>query len=174
MTLHEFTIYLDRQPTDEDLDTLFEAGFDDSQPEVGNGRGMIHVTREADTLANAILSAVDQAETSGFHVTGVEDEDLHSLKTLAERLGRSYESVRLLATGKRGPGGFPHPVGADGWTLYSWAAVADWATAHLGEPINADPRSRTIAAADHLLRARTLVPNLNDLAPLLEHHKAAA
>lgn len=43
MTLFEFSVYLDRQPTDEEQDALYEAGFDDSVVEVTQGRGIIHV-----------------------------------------------------------------------------------------------------------------------------------
>lgn len=172
MTLQEFTIYLDRQPTGEELDALYEAGFDDSAPETGNGHGLIHVSREADTLTAAILSAVEDAQRAGFTVVGIEDEDLITLKTIAERTGRTYESIRLLSTGKRGPGGFPPPLSGDGWALYSWTAVAVWLREHLGEDATSDEHARIIAAADHLLRARALVDDLTPLVSLTQRHAA--
>ncbi|WIY83714.1 hypothetical protein [Propionimicrobium sp. PCR01-08-3] len=166
MPLQEFTIHLDRQPTDDELDLLYEVGFDDSSPEIGNGRAMIHVTREADNLIDAILSAVEQIQTAGFRATAIEDEDLVSLKTIAERVGRSYESVRLLSTGKRGPGRFPPSLSGDGWSMYSWAAVSTWFAQHYDTAAETDERVRVLAAADLLLRARALVPDLGPLAKL--------
>ncbi|WOF23867.1 hypothetical protein N8K70_04065 [Microbacterium betulae] len=166
MSLHEFTVYLDRQPADEEFDALFDAGLDDTTPETNNGRGLLHVARDADTLASAILSVVDDIAKAGFHVVGIEDEDLVSLKTIAARLGRTPESVRLLSTGKRGPGNFPAPLTGDGWSLYSWTAVASWFAQNLGDDTAADEHTRIIAAANHLVRARALVPDLAPLAAL--------
>ncbi|MCL2467106.1 MAG: hypothetical protein FWF02_03355 [Micrococcales bacterium] len=164
MELHEFTIYLDRPPVDEEYDALYEAGFDDSTPGTHGGRGVIHVHRRCESLAEAIISAWLDAARAGFRVVALEDEDLVSLKTVAQRVGRTYESVRLLANGKRGPGGFPPVQSGDGWTLVSWAATADWFATHYGADVTSDEHARTIAAADHLLRARALGI---DLAPLV-------
>ena len=172
MPEHEFTAYLDRQPTDEELDLLYEAGFADSTPEIGNGRGLIHVTREAPTLTDAIISVVGDAARAGFTVIGLADEDLVPLRTVAQRVGRSYEAVRLYAAGKSGPGAFPPVSGTDGWTLVSWTAAADWFRTRLGIDLPDDERSRTLAAADHLLRAAALGIDLTPLRPLTAPHAA--
>jgi len=162
----EFTVYLDRQPTDDELDLLYEAGFDDSMPEVGHGRGLIHVCREAETLADAITSTISNAATAGFSVVAIEDEDLVGLRTIATRLGYTDAYVRMLASGKRGPGGFPVATSGDGWSLHSWTEVARWARENLDANLPAeDDRSRILALADHLLRARALAVGAD--APLL-------
>ncbi|MCL2089721.1 MAG: hypothetical protein FWH11_00590 [Micrococcales bacterium] len=166
MAPHEFTIFLDRAPSDEEYDVLYEVGFDDSTPGTHAGRGLIHVHREAESLVEAIISVCLDAVRAGFQVVALEDEDLVSLKTVAERVGRTYESVRLLAHGKRGPGGFPPVQSGDGWTLVSWAATADWFRQHYGTDVTSDERERTLAAADHLLRARALGIDLTPLVPL--------
>ncbi|MCL2464043.1 MAG: hypothetical protein FWF28_03085, partial [Micrococcales bacterium] len=95
--------------------------------------------------------------------------DLVSLRTVAARLGRSYESVRLYATGKRGDGSFPPVVSADGWSLVSWQAVAVWAREHLHLDTETSEQERTLAAANHLLAARALTPAIERarLAPLV-------
>jgi predicted DNA-binding transcriptional regulator AlpA len=65
------------------------------------------------------------------------DQDLVSIPDIAERTDRSRESVRLLVEAKRGPGGFPAPVGTvgDGIRVWPWASVLDWVTNTLGEDL---------------------------------------
>lgn len=71
-----------------------------------------------------------------------------------------------MANGSRGPAGFPVPLSGDGWSLYSWAAVTDWLRSNYGSTEDVDERTRTIAAADHLIRARILLADLTPLAGL--------
>jgi hypothetical protein len=116
------------------------------------------VTREADSLSAALVSVFQDAERSGFVVVGVQQQDLVSLKTMAQRMGRSYEGLRLIAQGRRGPGGFPAPISGDGWPLYSYAGVCEWFHRNYGTaPTVDDDDDRVLAAADHLFRARALV-----------------
>lgn len=98
MAVREFTVVLDRAPTGDEFDALFEAGLDDTTPEIDDGRGYLHVAREASSLAGALSSVVADARRAGFDVVGVQTEDLVPLKTVAARLGRSYESLRLLTS----------------------------------------------------------------------------
>lgn len=112
MPTFEFTVALDRAPADDDFDRLFDAGLDDTTPETRDGRGVLNVAREAASMSAAIVSVARDVASAGFQVVDVVDDDLVSLKTVAQRTGRSYESVRLLATGKRGPGGFLGPCPA--------------------------------------------------------------
>lgn len=157
MATYEFTVFLDRPLADSDYDKLFEAGLDDTAPGTHDGRGFLDVAREAPSLTEAIVSVASDAENAGFAVVGVEENDLVPLKTIAARIGRTYESVRLLALGKRGPGNFPPPLSGDGWALYSWANVAAWFAASYGTTAAASENDRIIAAAGHILRARALV-----------------
>jgi hypothetical protein len=93
------------------------------------------VVREAPSLVDAIVQAVHEVESLGhlgLRVVGIHCEDLASLRDIAQRVGRTYESVRLLAVGKRGPGGFPAPLSTGQWALYSWAEVSAWFAIHYG------------------------------------------
>ncbi|MCU1478971.1 MAG: hypothetical protein JWQ64_3664 [Subtercola sp.] len=130
MQLYEFTVLLDRSLDDDDYKRLYEAGLDDTTPGVENGQGFLMVSRQAESLPRAVVSIADDAQRAGFAIVGVRDEDLLSLRTIAARVGRSYESLRLLAAGKRGPGGFPASPSTDGWAVYSWVAVARWFEQH--------------------------------------------
>jgi hypothetical protein len=51
-----------------------------------------------------------------------------SVSVIAERVGRTRESVRLVADDKRGPGGFPAPLGVvrDGTRVWPWSVVPEW------------------------------------------------
>ncbi|WP_280306557.1 hypothetical protein [Nocardia neocaledoniensis] len=158
MSAHEFTLVLDRTPSEDELDVLYEAGLDDSTPEFGQRAvPVLHVHRDADSLASAIISAVGQVEIAGFAVVGVRTEDLVTLKTIGARTKRSYEAVRRLANGERGPGGFPAAMSGDGYALYSWTEVARWFAEHYGIPDATTSYDRIVAAADHLVRARHLL-----------------
>lgn len=172
MPTYEFTVALDRAPSDDDFDRLFDAGLDDTTPETRDGRGVLNVARDAATISAAIVSVVRDIERAGFRAVAIEEDDLVSLKTIAQRTGRSYESLRLLASGKRGPGGFPEPLSGDGWALYSWAQVADWYSSNYGAdelPAVTDDQ-RVVAAASLMLRAvETAGPAVPDLLALVSH-----
>ncbi len=62
------------------------------------------------------------------------DPDLVSVSDIARRVGRTRESVRLLVDGKRGPGGFPPPLGVvgEGIRVWQWSAVLEWFDQVLG------------------------------------------
>ena len=59
MSNQEFTLVVDHRLTDEELDRLFEAGGDDTAPELQADRTVIRFDREADSLAAALLSGLD-------------------------------------------------------------------------------------------------------------------
>jgi len=156
-----FTLRLNREPTDEELDMLYEAGCDDAAPE----GALLHFDRAADTLLHAVVSASDDvARVPGLWSVGVVRQDVVSLREIASRLDRTYESARLLAEGKRGPGGLPAPVIDIGSSkLYLWVDVERWAHHSAGLPtrsgIEAD---QDLTLADALLTVRA---RLKDASP---------
>lgn len=166
MTDHEFTLVLDRSPSDNEIEALYEAGLNDASLEHGPVESLAHFSRDADTLTDAVLSAVHQLEHTGFDVVAVQSQDTVTLKDIAERIGRSYESVRLLTTGERGPGAFPPALSSGGWSLYSWAQVADWLRNAGIVEADVSHYDRQIAIADHLVRARAMMRADADTADL--------
>jgi hypothetical protein len=152
--MFEFVFVLERVASDDDVDALFDAGCDDATPETRGGTSLLAFARVADHMSTAIVSALRDVESVGLRVASVESDDLVAVKEIAERTGRSAESVRLLAHGERGPGGFPAPMSAGGWTLYSWAQVARWFSESVGVTFEYD---RIVAAADLLVRARAML-----------------
>lgn len=161
MSTHEFTFVVDHRLSDEEIEALFDR-IDDVTPEREQARTLLGFDRAGDSLAAALVSALHDVESVGLAVGSVRSEDLVTLKEIGVRTRRSYESVRLLAAGRRGPGGFPGPMAADGWNLYSWAQVRQWFARHypsseLDSELLTVEHDRLIAAADHLVRARALM-----------------
>ena len=161
MKTYEFTFVVDHRLSEDEVDGLFDRA-DDVTPEREQARTLLGFDRQATSLAEALVSALHDVESAGLIVGSVRSEDLVTLKEIAARTRRSYESVRLLAAGKRGPGGFPGPMSSAGWTLYSWAQVRPWFALHApASPVDQDQvtieHDRLIAAADHLVRARALM-----------------
>ncbi|MDE0418135.1 MAG: hypothetical protein OXI95_14535 [bacterium] len=134
---YQFTLIVDGPDLQDQsfIDLLFEAGCDDATVGVSDGVQYVDFDREAGALDDAILSAVDDLETlKGVEVVRIADAGLASLADVAARVGRTRESVRLLVSGDRGPGGFPKPVTdpRSRYRLWRWSEVAHWFNARYG------------------------------------------
>jgi len=165
MPLHHFTLIVDGPDLQDDayIDMLFEAGCDDGTVGRADGIQYIDFDREAPSFDEAILSAVTDVErVAGAEVVRVADAGLVSMTDIATRIGRTRESVRLLVTGARGPGGFPPPVTdpRGRYRLWRWSDVANWLTTQLGEVTLPEDRAATTLNAGLELRRqrRKLTP----------------
>jgi hypothetical protein len=76
MSNQEFTLVVDHRLTDAELDALFEAGGDDTAPDLQADRTAIRFDREADTLAAALQSGLDTVARAGLRVIGVQAGDV--------------------------------------------------------------------------------------------------
>src|SRR5688500_13481508 len=126
-----FTLVLDVDSLSEDLiERLFEAGCDDAMFGTRGGTVVADFDRESPHFATAVISAILDVESAAeaLHVLRVELDDFVTAATIAERTGRTRESVRLLAKGERGDGDFPSPVSwLDGkQQVWQWSSVRDW------------------------------------------------
>ncbi len=76
MTKYEFTLILKGQLelTEEIADELFEAGCNDGTPGICNGVFSIDFHREANSLEEAIRSAIANVKSAGYKVDRVEIE----------------------------------------------------------------------------------------------------
>jgi len=121
--------------------------------------------REARSFPAAVLSALHDLERvfPEAVVLRVEPDDLVTIAAIAERVGRSHESIRLLARNERGPGGFPPPAGRlDAKTqVWRWSDVAPWLAEHLGE-IREGEHAAFIAALNDILDLRRNAPQAID------------
>jgi hypothetical protein len=158
MTAHHFTLIVEGPDLQaEDLfDALFEAGCDDALVGRSNGVQYLDFDRDAATLQDAILSAVaDVEEVEGVEVVRLADAGLVSMADIADRVGRTRESIRLLVTGERGPGGFPPPVNdpRSRYRLWRSSEVHHWFESSLREgPDHPDDHVRTAINAGLELR----------------------
>ena len=125
----QFTLVLRGPVDDQAIDALFESGCDDTTIRTSGALVFADFDREAPTMLEALTGAIRQVRSAGMDVRSVEPSDFVTVSEIADRLGRSRESVRLLAEGQRGAGDFP-PAAVrveDRSRLYRWSQVAEWA-----------------------------------------------
>jgi hypothetical protein len=156
------------------LDALQAAGCDDAAfmgPAL-DGTFTAEFDREAPAFAAAVVSALEalRSALADVQLLRVEPEDIVSLSAIAARTGRTDESVRLLAQGRRGPGGFPP---AAGWInektqVWRWADVARWFSDALGEPPAGSEHAAFLAALNDALDLAVRVGDLRERPDELE------
>ena len=151
-----FRIRLRDRLSDSDADRLYE-GFDEEVAvEEGPKGHFVGFEREADSFLDAVLDAVNEVIGLGFEPLAVEDE-LVSMADIAERAGRTRQSVSMLVSGQRGPGGFPRSVAGNVRSpLWHWADVAAWLENEAGGGADFEDRLRTIASINGELANRVL------------------
>jgi hypothetical protein len=165
MSSYEFSLRLNREVTDAEVEVLYEAGCGDAAVESGPLGAMIEFDREAPSLAGAITSAVrDVEKVPGLRVVGLACDDMVTLLGISERAGVSREAVRLWVAGQRGPGGFPPPamITPGGESVWYWERVVPWLLNHGPRRHRAvlvdyrfpDPKVHVLLTADRVLQAR--------------------
>lgn len=134
----------------------------DSTASERNGRTFVGFDREAPDFGSAVVSAIEDVERAlpGVSVLALEPEDLVSQADIAQRRGRSRESISQLVKGERGPGNFPPPkhfVAERG--LWRWREVEAWFDAYEGRQPQAH-HDAFIDAVNAVLAVRQARPAL--------------
>jgi len=147
----------DAESLEPHLDALHAAGCDDAAftGPAPDGTFTAEFDRERSSFVAAVASALDgiQSAIPGVRLLRVLPDDLVTIAAIAARTGRTDESVRLLAQGRRGPGGFPP---AAGWInektqIWRWSDVARWFIEALDErPAGAEHAAFLAALNDAL------------------------
>jgi hypothetical protein len=136
MQEYEFTLILSgvQELTREVLDAFYEAGCDDALIGIRDGIAFADFCREADSLQEAVLSAIRDVKKAGARVEHVEPDELVTMSEIARRLDITREGVRKRVTGERGPGSFPSPVGnlTQRSPLWRWSDVLAWHQSYQG------------------------------------------
>ena len=162
MGTYEFTLILEGADVldEEAADALFEAKCGDATFGEVDACQYADFTRRARSLAEAVGSAKRAIESAvpGVRVIRVEPEDLVTAADIAERTGRSRESVRLLIAGQRGPGGFPAPVShlKSRGRIWKWADVVRWFASALSEAHHSIKEADFISALNGALEVRRM------------------
>lgn len=76
MSNHSITVVVDHRLNGMELDALFEAGADDTAPELRGDRTTIHFDRDAATLADALQTALADITRAGLQVIAVQAGDI--------------------------------------------------------------------------------------------------
>ncbi len=162
MREHEFTLVIEGRVADEAvLDALYEAGCSDATLGTVDGTGYGDFHRRASSFLEAVVSAIHDVESvPGLRVRRIEPDDLVTMAEIAERLGRSRESVRLLVCGRRGRGDFPAPAShlRSRSRLWRWSEVAAWAGLGSADDRHAARLIATLNAALELRRQGEELP----------------
>lgn len=138
MPVYSFTLVVDGVDVDEDTaDAMYGGGLDDATIRTFAGWQLVEIDREAASYGEALFCALRQLRVAvpDVRIVRVEPDGFLTLQDIADRTGRTRESVRLLIAGARGPGGFPVPImrHAGRSRLWSIRDVACWFAEHLGE-----------------------------------------
>lgn len=128
---YQFTLVL--KDVDENtpnlVDCLYEAGCDDALINYRNGAVYLEFDREADSLEDAVISAIKNVKSSSIEmdVASVAPENLVTESEIAKRLGITRQTISLWIKGER-RGGFPPPVMrlSEKSPLWQWNDVAVW------------------------------------------------
>jgi predicted DNA-binding transcriptional regulator AlpA len=129
MKMFEFSIIasgLDPQADDFEA-RFYDAGCDDALVAFQKGCIIVDFAREAETVEDAISSAVEDVRRTGARVEHVEPDPLVSLSDIAQRAGLSRAAVHNYAKGER-RSDFPAPVAriTTGSPLWDWSEVSGW------------------------------------------------
>lgn len=157
MSEFSFTLALDASRlSDTQIKALYETVPDSTTSDRGN-RTFVGIDREAADFASAVVSAIEDVERAlpSIRVIALEPDDLVSQADIAQRRGRSRESISQLVKGERGPGNFPRPrhFVADR-ALWLWPEVERWFNEYEGREQQAH-HDAFISAVNALLAVRS-------------------
>jgi hypothetical protein len=156
MTTFAFRIRLNTAISDQDADRVHDAAPDEVSLQEGPKGNFVGFDREAPSFLDAVLDAISTLLQLGLEPVAIEDE-LVSIADIAQRTGRTRQSVSMLVSGQRGPGGFPRPIAGNARThLWNWADVASWYQALSNGEAAGDDRTQIIAAVNGALANRLL------------------
>lgn len=136
---YEFTLYVEGVDVNDpdNFEVLGEATNDDVSAGFQHGEHQLSFTRTAPSFPDAVREAMEQVEgaLAALRVVRIEPEDLVTASDIANRTGRTRQSISLLIKGWRGPGNFPRSVGGvtTGSRFWRWSEVLAWFADYTGE-----------------------------------------
>jgi hypothetical protein len=141
MKTFEFTIVASGvDPTADDFgDRFYDAGCNDALVAFQKGHTIIDFAREANSIDEAIASAVENVLAAGAKIDRIEPDPLVNLTEIAARTHVTRAAISNYAKGARGGKDFPPPIArvTSDTPLYDWAEVASWLALNHKLPIEA-------------------------------------
>lgn len=154
MRTFEFTILASGlDPCGDAFEARFlDAGCDDATVSFQKGHIIADFARDAENVADAIVSAVLAVRSTGATVDRIEPDPLVTLSDIALRSQMTRAAMTQYAKGQRGKG-FPAPVArvTSDSPLYDWAAVSRWLFRN--DKLDGD----AVAAAEAVSRANAVL-----------------
>lgn len=128
MSVFDFTFIVDADPeTDDFEDRFIEVGCDDATFLLMRGAAALSFDREAPSYKEAVLSAYQQIKSTGADIIRFEPDFLVSATDIAERSGKTKQSIALYIKGDRKSGfPLPHARIASSNPLWDWVEVSEW------------------------------------------------
>ena len=108
---------------------FYDAGCDDATVSFQKGHIILDFAREAHSIGDALISAIENVRSAGAHIDRIEPDPLVSLSDIAERVSMSRAALTQYSKGQRRKNGdFPAPVVrvTSDSPLWEWASVARW------------------------------------------------
>jgi hypothetical protein len=163
---YDFELALSRPLFEPELDPLFQRTR--GQVTVGFVRdghsadrpGQAACVWESSSLAGAVMEIIGHIEASapGIRVTRLDPDPLLVMQEIAERVGRTVESVRQSVKGAMGSARpFPAAEASAPQRLWRWSVVADWYGIRDPQIREAGPTARAI---NGWLALREVVPEI--------------
>ena len=138
-----------------------------------HARTFLEFDRDAESMLEAVASALNDAHKAGLEVERIGLGDLVTPAEIARRTGRTRASISQLIRGERGPGGFPAPVQVSPQSsLWLWPEVSDWLNGHeAGLPKT--PVESELRAIDLAYQFLRRVPNRKNRQRILQQLEQA-
>jgi predicted DNA-binding transcriptional regulator AlpA len=135
-------------------DRFVEAGCDDALVAYQKGHIIIDFAREAQSIDEAVASAIDNVRAAGAVVDRIEPDPLVSLADIAARTGLTRAAITNYFKGSRGRN-FPAPVAkvTSDSPLWDWADVAHWMASNAKVPVELSVEASVLKEANSAVDA---------------------
>jgi hypothetical protein len=164
---YHFEVGIEGALSDEQLDQLAERGCDDATFSTSGQLSFADFDREAPSLLEAIMSAIDAIESvDSLFVMKVGPEELVWASAIAEQMDRSRSSANMLIKGQRGPGNYPAAASHSPRNpLWRWSEVEAWFADYEGRQPDVETPA-VVEALNGALQARLGMRHSSQPAPL--------
>jgi transcriptional regulator with XRE-family HTH domain len=156
METYEFSIIASGlDPQAEDFETRFyNAGCDDATISFQRGHIIVDFAREAESIEEAIVSAIGCVQDAGARVDRVEPDPLVNLSDIASRTGMTRAAMSQYSKGQRSQD-FPSPIArvTSETPLWDWATVAKWLFQHEKLPREKALEAEAVKVANEVIEA---------------------